>query len=83
MRANTSLRQWMKLCREYEKANKQGENKREKVDEYEVMQEEGDEGALGKKSEQFPPLVPSEVTGVPFPGLLLTRSFTYFLQFHN
>jgi hypothetical protein len=23
------------------------------------------------------------VTGIPFPGLLLTRSFPYFLQFHN
>lgn len=36
-----------------------------------------------KKSEDFPPLIPHEVTSIPFPGLLLTSSFSYFLQFHN
>ena len=33
--------------------------------------------------EEFPPLIPSEVSNIPFPGLLLTKSFPYFLQFHN
>ena len=84
MRANFSLREWSKQCREYEKKSKiQGERKREKVNEYEVMQEEGDDGPVRKRSEEFPPLIPTDVTGVPFPGLLMTRSFTYSLQFHN
>jgi len=36
-----------------------------------------------KKVEEFPPIIPSEVSNIPFPGLLLTKSFPYFLQFHN
>lgn len=36
-----------------------------------------------RKGEDFPPLIPTEVTTIPFPGLLLTKSFPYFLQFHN
>jgi hypothetical protein len=44
---------------------------------------EEEEDQPRKKSEDFPPLIPPEVTSIPFPGLLLTRSFPYFLQFHN
>ena len=45
--------------------------------------EEGEEENGKKKSEDFPPMIPNEVSYIPFPGLLLTKSFLYFLQFHN
>lgn len=48
-----------------------------------MMLEEGEEEIPRKRSEDFPPLIPTEVSNIPFPGLLLTKSFTYFLQFHN
>jgi len=49
------------------------------------MEDEGEESPeqSRKKSEDFPPLIPTEVSNTPFPGLLLTKSFPYFLQFHN
>ena len=45
--------------------------------------EEEQEVAQSKKVEEFPPIIPNEVSNIPFPGLLLTKSFPYFLQFHN
>ena len=90
MRANQALREWTLQCKEYEQLSRlhSKEKKREKVNDYEVMEEEGEDEAppastASKRTEEFPPLIPNEVTNVPFPGLLLTRSFTYFLQFHN
>lgn len=50
------------------------------------MEDEENDGSTEqprKKSEDFPPLIPAEVSNIPFPGLLLTKSFPYFLQFHN
>lgn len=47
------------------------------------MADEEEEQPKSGSREDFPPLIPPEVTALPFPGLLLTRSFPYFLQFHN
>ena len=32
---------------------------------------------------EYPPNLPPEVVQTIFPNLLLNKSFTYFLQFHN
>jgi hypothetical protein len=88
MRASQKLREWMKKCREYEQNSKRRsrskDSKKERDNNYEHLEDEGEEEAPARKaSEDFPPLIPNEVSNIPFPGLLLTRSFPYFLQFHN
>lgn len=86
MKAAQSLRTWMRNCSQYQKKNKRKSSKQKKEKkeaDYEVMAEEGEEEVSRKKSVDFPPLIPTQVTTIPFPGLLLTKSFPYFLQFHN
>jgi hypothetical protein len=86
MQANRSLAKWTADCKDYQRKHRthsKDPKRKEKEADYQLMLDEETDEQPRRRSEDFPPLIPNEVTAIPFPGLLQTNSFPYFLQFHN
>ena len=86
------FKQFRKDCAEYAKNNKSSSSqsttpsKPVKKSSYSVMEDEDADIEFAQKdtnAAEYPPLIPREVTNIPFPSLLVLKSFTHFLQFHN
>lgn len=82
----SSFRQFLSACKEYQQSRRspRGESKHKHGQDYAKMEDEQEAAnEYTKGDNDYPPIISSEVTGIPFPNLLLCSSFSYFLQFHN